>query len=87
MTVRPHRPRVPAHPPDALPARQPSMQPVISSFTNSLKTWTLLAALGGLLVAVGGLLGGRSGLVFALLFASGGLAVIALSARSSAPTP
>jgi heat shock protein HtpX len=69
MTVRPHRPRVPAHHPDAPPARQPSMQPVISSLTNSLKTWTLLAALGGLLVAVGGLLGGRSGLVFALLFA------------------
>jgi heat shock protein HtpX len=45
------------------------MQPVISSLTNSLKTWTLLAALGGLLVAVGGLLGGRSGLVVALLLA------------------
>ena len=45
------------------------MHHVISSLTNSLKTWTLLAALGGLLVAVGGLLGGRTGLVFALLFA------------------
>jgi heat shock protein HtpX len=43
--------------------------PVIPNLTNSLRTWTLLAALGGLLVAVGGLLGGRSGLVVALLFA------------------
>ncbi len=42
---------------------------VISSLSNSLKTWTLLAALGGLLIAVGGLLGGRSGLLIALLFA------------------
>jgi heat shock protein HtpX len=42
---------------------------VISNLTNSLKTWTLLAALGGLLVAVGGLLGGREGLIIALLFA------------------
>jgi heat shock protein HtpX len=42
---------------------------VISNLTNSLKTWTLLAALGGLLVAVGGLLGGRGGLVMALVFA------------------
>src|SRR5690349_15102249 len=32
--------------------------PVISNLGNSLKTWTLLAALGGLLIAVGGLLGG-----------------------------
>ena len=38
-------------------------------FTNTLKTWTLLAALGGLLVAVGGLLGGTSGMVLALVFA------------------
>jgi heat shock protein HtpX len=45
------------------------MHPVITNLTNSLRTWTLLAALGGLLVAVGGLLGGRSGLVVALLFA------------------
>jgi heat shock protein HtpX len=44
---------------------------VISSLGNSLKTWTLLAALGGLLIAVGGLLGGRSGLLIALLFAVG----------------
>ncbi|MBA2717673.1 MAG: zinc metalloprotease HtpX [Chloroflexi bacterium] len=41
----------------------------MSNVTNSLKTWTLLAALGGLLIAVGGLLGGRGGLVIALVFA------------------
>src|SRR5215207_6171329 len=45
------------------------MHPVISNLSNSLRTWTLLAALGGLLVAVGGLLGGRGGLVIALVFA------------------
>jgi heat shock protein HtpX len=38
-------------------------------FTNQLKTWLLLAALGGLLVLVGGLIGGRSGLTVALLMA------------------
>jgi heat shock protein HtpX len=42
---------------------------VTSNLSNTLKTWTLLAALGGLLVAVGGLLGGRGGLVMALVFA------------------
>ncbi len=41
----------------------------MNGFTNSLKTWTLMAALGGLLVAVGGLLGGTSGLLIALAFA------------------
>ena len=42
---------------------------MISNLTNSLKTWALLAAMGGLLIAIGGLLGGRGGLVVALLFA------------------
>jgi heat shock protein HtpX len=69
MTLRPHRPWAPAPPPDAPTARHLQMYPVISNLTNSLKTWTLLAALGGLLIAIGGLLGGRSGLVIALLFA------------------
>ena len=69
MTLRPHRPWAPAHHPDAPTARHPIDAPVISNLNNSLRTWTLLAALGGLLVAVGGLLGGRGGLVVALVFA------------------
>jgi len=39
------------------------------TFTSQLKTWTLLAALGGLLVVVGGIVGGKAGLVVALVFA------------------
>jgi heat shock protein HtpX len=41
----------------------------MNGFTNTLKTWTLLAALGGLLVVVGRLLGGTSGMVLAFGFA------------------
>ena len=41
----------------------------MNSFTNTLKTWTLMAALGGILVAVGGLVGGQSGMVMAFVLA------------------
>jgi heat shock protein HtpX len=38
----------------------------MNSFSNTIKTWTLMAALGAILVFVGGLIGGRTGLVLAL---------------------
>ncbi|HEU4674129.1 MAG TPA: zinc metalloprotease HtpX [Candidatus Limnocylindrales bacterium] len=41
----------------------------MGNFTNTIKTWTLMATLAAILVFVGGLLGGRTGLVVALVFA------------------
>lgn len=41
----------------------------MNSFSNTIRTWTLMAALGAILVFVGGLIGGQSGLVLALVLA------------------
>lgn len=66
-----------------------------SGFGNSIRTFTLLAALAGLLVFVGGLLAGRGGMVMAFVFAlamngfvywkSDSLALRANGARELAP--
>lgn len=41
----------------------------MNHFANNVRTWTLLAALAGILIVIGGLIGGRSGVVVALAFA------------------
>lgn len=41
----------------------------MNTLTNTVKTWTLMAALGALLVFAGGAIGGQSGLVMAFVFA------------------
>lgn len=67
----------------------------MNGFSNNLKTWTLMAALAGILVAVGGLIGGQTGMVLAFGFAllmngfvywkSDSLALRANGARELAP--
>jgi heat shock protein HtpX len=67
----------------------------MNGFSNNLKTWTLMAALAGILVAVGGLLGGQAGMVMAFGLAllmngfvywkSDSLALRANGARELAP--
>lgn len=67
----------------------------MDTFSNQVKTWTLMAGLAGILVLVGGLLGGRGGMLMALAFAvlmngvvywqSDTLALRANGAREPAP--
>jgi heat shock protein HtpX len=67
----------------------------MNGFSNNFKTWTLMAALAGILIAVGGLLGGQTGMVMAFGLAllmngfvywkSDSLALRANGARELAP--